>query len=148
MANERNLIPQSERSPSEAREMGKKGGIASGRTRRLKKALREFLRDDLERIALDEKGAPLLDREGQEYSQGMAMARQYLVNVQRKLKAGETRQFEAMVELVEGKNVNLGGNPDGEPLKVEQSVNLTGIPLEKLKAAKALLYGDGSGNPE
>lgn len=41
MANEQNLIPASERSKSEARENGRKGGIASGAARRRKKSMRE-----------------------------------------------------------------------------------------------------------
>lgn len=41
MANEKNLVPQTERSPSEAREMGRKGGIASGAARRRKKSLKQ-----------------------------------------------------------------------------------------------------------
>lgn len=36
MANEENLIPMSERSKSEARELGRKGGIASGKARSIK----------------------------------------------------------------------------------------------------------------
>lgn len=36
MANENNLIPIRKRSSREAREMGKKGGIASGKVRRKK----------------------------------------------------------------------------------------------------------------
>lgn len=36
MANEENLIPMSERSKSEARELGRKGGINSGKTRSIK----------------------------------------------------------------------------------------------------------------
>ena len=44
MANEENLIPNHERSPSEARENGKKGGIESGKSRRRKKALRLALK--------------------------------------------------------------------------------------------------------
>lgn len=43
MANEQNLIPNSKRSPSEARENGRKGGIASGEARRRKKTLREIM---------------------------------------------------------------------------------------------------------
>lgn len=35
--NEHNLIPNSERSPKELREMGRKGGIASGKARRKKR---------------------------------------------------------------------------------------------------------------
>lgn len=41
MANEENLIPFSERSKSEARENGRKGGIASGAARRRKRSLKE-----------------------------------------------------------------------------------------------------------
>ena len=41
--NEKNLIPNSERSPKEVRENGKKGGIASGEARRKRKTLKEEL---------------------------------------------------------------------------------------------------------
>ena len=41
--NEKNLIPNSERSPREVRENGKKGGIASGEARRKRKTLKEEL---------------------------------------------------------------------------------------------------------
>ena len=40
MANEENLIPMNKRSQSEAREFGKKGGIASGESRRAYKSLK------------------------------------------------------------------------------------------------------------
>lgn len=42
MANEKNLIPNSERTPSELREIAKKGGIKSGEVRRQKKSLSEL----------------------------------------------------------------------------------------------------------
>ena len=41
MSNEKNLIPNSERSPTELSEMGKAGGIASGRARRRKRSMKE-----------------------------------------------------------------------------------------------------------
>lgn len=41
MAGEENLIPFSERSKDEAREMGRKGGKASGAARRRKRSLKE-----------------------------------------------------------------------------------------------------------
>lgn len=41
MANEQNLKPFTTRSSEEARELGRKGGIASGEARREKKSLRE-----------------------------------------------------------------------------------------------------------
>ena len=40
--NEDNLIPNNERSPSEVRENGRKGGFASGEARRKKKSMREL----------------------------------------------------------------------------------------------------------
>lgn len=42
-ANSENLIPNSERSPSELREMGRKGGQASGKVRGKRKALRDSM---------------------------------------------------------------------------------------------------------
>lgn len=41
MPNEQNLIPMDQRSQSEARELGREGGRASGEARRRKKSLRE-----------------------------------------------------------------------------------------------------------
>lgn len=45
--NEENLIPNSERSPEELREMGRKGGIASGKARREKKLFKEAIEKQL-----------------------------------------------------------------------------------------------------
>ena len=42
MANEQNLIPSCDRTPSERREIAQKGGIASGEARRAKKTRREL----------------------------------------------------------------------------------------------------------
>ncbi len=41
MPNEQNLIPMDQRSQSEARELGREGGRASGASRRRKRSLRE-----------------------------------------------------------------------------------------------------------
>lgn len=48
MANEQNLIPNSERTPSERRENARKAGIASGKARREKADLRRMLQVALE----------------------------------------------------------------------------------------------------
>lgn len=42
MANEQNLIPNSQRTPEELREITRKGGIASGKARREKKTLKQI----------------------------------------------------------------------------------------------------------
>lgn len=41
--NSQNLIPNSERSPEELREMGRKGGIRSGESRRKNRELRKMM---------------------------------------------------------------------------------------------------------
>ena len=48
--NDSNLIPNTERSPEELREMGRRGGIASGKSRRKKRELRK-----LAQMLLDEQ---------------------------------------------------------------------------------------------
>lgn len=50
MANEENLIPMSERSKKEVRELATKGGINSGKARREKATMKETLRQMLEEI--------------------------------------------------------------------------------------------------
>lgn len=54
--NEQNLIPNSERSPNEVRENGRKGGVASGKARRDKKNLRQALEMLLEKDFTDKSG--------------------------------------------------------------------------------------------
>ena len=48
LANEKNLSPYSERSENEARENGRKGGIASGESRRKRKLLKDSMNALLE----------------------------------------------------------------------------------------------------
>ena len=60
MANEQNLIPNSERTPSELREMTRKGGINSGKARREKRDLREKMKLWLDtEVGTDKNGEPL-----------------------------------------------------------------------------------------
>lgn len=54
--NENNLIPNSQRTPSELREITRKGGIASGKARREKKALKETLEYLLQQAVKDGDG--------------------------------------------------------------------------------------------
>lgn len=56
MANENNLKPY--RTESEAREAGRKGGIASGEARRRKKAFREWLEEQLDSDGGNLNGQP------------------------------------------------------------------------------------------
>ena len=53
MANEQNLIPSSERTPSERREIARKGGIRSGEVRRERAMMRQELEAMLKQTAED-----------------------------------------------------------------------------------------------
>ena len=64
MANEENLIPNTERSPNEVRENGRKGGIKSGEVRREKADLRRVIQTWLESQATtDKNGNPMTGAE-------------------------------------------------------------------------------------
>lgn len=54
--NEQNLIPNSQRTPEELREITRKGGIASGKARREKKRAKEVARAILDEIVHTESG--------------------------------------------------------------------------------------------
>lgn len=62
--NDLNLVPITQRPKSEAREISVKGGIASGKARRLKKAQREILREILSLEITEEEGRDLLSSRG------------------------------------------------------------------------------------
>lgn len=64
MANEKNLRPV--RTKSEARERGIKGGIASGKSRRRKKAMKERLREALDCAVVNPKVKKMIRRVGME----------------------------------------------------------------------------------
>lgn len=53
--NDSNLIPNTERTPEELREMGRKGGIASGKARRRKMALLKMLKVVIDSVNSKEK---------------------------------------------------------------------------------------------
>lgn len=61
--NEQNLIPNSERSPKEVRENGKKGGINSGKARRRKKEFRELFEKMLDEQGGNLNGKPVTRKE-------------------------------------------------------------------------------------
>lgn len=65
MANEQNLIPNSQRTPEELREMTRKGGIASGKARREKADFKRKCQIWMDETVVghDENGKPLTGSE-------------------------------------------------------------------------------------
>lgn len=84
MANEQNLIPNSERTPNELRQQTQKGGIASGEARRRKRDIRLALEALLEK--------DISDKHGNTMSTAEAIA---LKQIEKALK-GDTKAFEVV----------------------------------------------------
>lgn len=106
MANENNLNPPI-RSAREAREKGKKGGIASAEARRKKKTIRETLEMMLSGQMPD----------------GSTRRDAIVVALMEKALSGDVRAFEAIRDSIGEKPVNTVSGPAGEPL-VPPSINV------------------------
>lgn len=95
MANEQNLIKNSERTPSERRENAKKAGVASGKARRkkanLKKAFETILQADVASPSVKKQ----LEDMGFDTTNEMALA---MVMMQKSMK-GNVRAFEQISKL-------------------------------------------------
>lgn len=61
--NEQNLISQDQRTKSEQRKIAQQGGIASGKARREKKAMRELLEDALAKVIKSKSGEEATKKE-------------------------------------------------------------------------------------
>jgi hypothetical protein len=107
MANEQNLIPFDERSKSEERELGAKGGKASGEARRLKKTCRDFFMQLREMPVNDEKLIAAMKRAGftnnDDLTYGAAMAMQTMIKAMK----GNSQMMRLAYEMM-GENQTQG----------------------------------------
>jgi hypothetical protein len=95
LANEANLIPANKRSKSELREMTRKGGINSGRSRRKKADLKKAFETILQADVSSNKVKQQLETLGFEATNEMALA---MVMMQKAMK-GDVRAFEQISKL-------------------------------------------------
>lgn len=99
MANEQNLIPFSERSESEAREYGAKGGRNSGVTRRRKRSLKEAADIYLSLPVRDAKSRNAMIKDGvaeDEADNQMAI----IVGLAKKAAKGDAKAAKLLFELI------------------------------------------------
>lgn len=96
MANEKNLIPNSKRTPSELREITKKGGKKSGEARRKKKLLKECMLDLLDLPVANAKQWNRLSKIGIDPEE---IDNRSLLTVSLFLKAVETGDVSAFKEI-------------------------------------------------
>lgn len=96
MVNDENLIPMTDRSSSEAREMGRKGGIASGKVRRQQADLRRAFQTLLRSEVNNEQMKQLLIQLGYDPTNEMALA---LVVLQKALN-GDMKAFSQIQQIL------------------------------------------------
>lgn len=116
MANEQNLIPFTERSESEVRELNRKGGVNSGKARREKRDLQYFARMMLDEIITDKKGNEMPTR--------YAMLKSVLKKV---LKEGDHNALKTLAQLA-------GELPKDTASDVVINVNYNGVTKEAQEA--------------
>ena len=130
MANEENLIKNSERTPSERREIAKKAGIASGKARRKKAEFKKALEIVLSSQVQNQQLAEMLETMGYDNTNEMAIA---LMTVQKAMK-GDLRA----VELI----ARTGNQAAKDKLdKQEQKERIRALKLENQR--KAMMLGEG-----
>ena len=127
MANEENLIPANKRTESELREMSRKGGINSGRSRRRKSDLKKAFETILKADVASNKTKQQLESLGFEATNEMALA---MIIMQKALK-GDVRAFEQISKLT---SINTKDSLD----KKEQRERIKAIQLENEKRKSAL----------
>ncbi len=134
MANEQNLIPANQRSKSEARKNGSKGGIASGKARRKKANLRKAFETILQAEVASPNVKKQLEELGFDSTNEMALA---MVMMQKAMK-GNVRAFEQISRLTA---IDTKDNLD----KREQKERIDALKLENQKRRVTL---EGSANSE
>lgn len=133
MANEQNLrVPSSE----EARELGRKGGIASGKARRRKADLKRAFNTILKADVANENISKQLEALGFEATNEMALA---MVMMQKAMK-GNVKAFEQIARLVA---IDTKDSLD----RKEQRERITAIQLEN-ERRKEQLDSNGAGRAD
>lgn len=122
MAGEENLIPFSERTKEEARELGRRGGKASGAARRRKRSLKEAADLYLSLPVEDKRRWNKLSRrylDAEDIDNQMAM----IVSLWDGAMAGDARSAKVLIDLIGTE----GEEQQGETLEI------TGLPEEYRK---------------
>ena len=109
MANEQNLIPNTERTPEELREQTRKGGIASGQARRIKSRKRQLILDLLALRQPDEKIIADLQRYGVDTDDLTNEVVMHLRQIEKAVRKGDTAAYSAVLKAagVAEENINL-----------------------------------------
>lgn len=126
MANEQNLIPNSDRSPSELRQMCSNGGKASGAARRRKRSMREAAEYYLSLPVKDQKVINRFEKDGIE-ADDIDNQMAVIVGLTKSAMKGDSKAAKLIMEM-------LGENPKEEPN--DQQVQQHNALVEAIKNMK------------
>lgn len=99
--NDENLKPQDKRTKSEQREIARKGGIASGKSRRRKKAISELMTDCLSKKFNDGSLLDALHDAGLATEKNLTVGAAYVYSVLKSAMEGNAQAMRIVLDLVD-----------------------------------------------
>lgn len=129
--NDANLIPNSERTPKELEEITRKGGIASGKARRIKSRKRQLILDLLALRQPDEKIIADLQRYGVDTDDLTNEVALHLRQIDKAIRKGDTNAYREVLKAagILQEEINIGGQEGGEPLRIVDTRKVHRSPL-------------------
>lgn len=118
--NDENLIPTQVQSGKEAAEMGHRGGIASGKARRLKSKRRALLLELLELRQPDDKVVADLQRFGLESDDITNEVAMHLRQIDKAIRKGDTNAYREVMKTagILTEDINLAAQDGADPLGI------------------------------
>ena len=110
MANEENLIPMSERSKTEARELGRKGGIASGKARSANAEMRKRL-EQIIKMTLHEGKADKIKNLADAKGANLTISDALIVKLVTMALSGNIKAINKLMELLDTSNTEAQEAP-------------------------------------
>ena len=128
MANEQNLIPGAH--PLSVQEQSK-GGVASGKARRIKSRKRQLILDLLALRQPDEKIIADLQRYGVDTDDLTNEVALHLRQIDKAIRKGDTNAYREVLKAagILQEEINIGGQEGGEPLRIVDTRKVPRSPL-------------------
>ncbi len=137
MANEDNLIHNSKRSPSEVRENGRKGGIASGKSRRKKANLKNALNTILTAEATS-KTAQILEELGFENTNEMAI----MLSLTQQAMKGNVRAIELINKMATSEKDDLDRKEQRARIKALEIANKAASEKQDVQDSQVIIVDE------
>ena len=136
MANEENLIPMSERSKTEARELGRKGGIASGKARSANAEMRKRL-EQIIKMTLHEGKADKIKNLADAKGANLTISDALIVKLVTMALSGNIKAINKLMELLDTSNTEAQEAPQSVSSGFVDALNGTAMEVWANEAENA-----------